>query len=619
MTQAMKKISLIFTFLLCLYACQKAPFLTLNTPSNITFSEQGGSQDIIFQANRNWTASSSESWCKVSPASGNAAEGSNTFKVTCEQNTTYDPRSCTVTIKVEELTEIITVNQETNLGLLVSHASYDLSNKAQTIEIEIQSNSQYEIKPRVDWIHYLNSKGLKPSTITLFIDKNISNDQRTGEVELILNEKWINVIRIKQEGNILRVSQDSFVLSNEAQRLSINVESNIDYSAVSDVDWISVSPDGISSTSLIVNVLQNDSVSIERTGHLILSQTDGTLRTVLTIVQSPFAINPHFNEGIELMCLIFRLAGAPEYNICMVPTIYKSADSFFAQMKNHEAITIARECRSRGVSYDAVTAFGLYLLISENGSISFNPDYVEDSNDSFNRWSDKQKKQMLNAVNDFYRESDFRRWYDTTEPKRQQAIESFKKICTVDFAWYDSFFGPKENSGIQIFLSFLIGLHNHGLAVDLVNGKHLLSPVYGSIHEDNRGAPYYTDILSIIIHEFCHPFCNPLIDEFWDLMEEKANSVLKRVKAQMDAQAYGQSKTMMYETFVRASTIRYLVTHRNNKSKETLIQSEELKGFILVRCLVEALEKREQNPSLYPTMKDFMPEIIKAVNNFQLD
>ena len=330
------------------------------------------------------------------------------------------------------------------------------------------------------------------------------------------------------------------------------------------------------------------------------------------------ANSPFFSEAVELICLVFRLMGADEYNGqsgCQVPSVYKSADSYFASLQNHPAISLARECRqTRGVSYDAVTSYGLHLVISDQGTISFNPDYF-DGIDS--RWTSQQKMDMLATLNDFYKESKFHEWYLSMEPYRQEALRSFEKAGDIDYDWFDSFFGPIDNLSTQIVLSFFIGSHNHGLSVDSVNGKKIISPVIGCFSQDKSGTIFFNNNVGILVHEFCHPYCNPLIYKYWESIEEKASSVFANVEDIMRSQAYGNAQTMMCETFVRASEVRYFINHSGDKKQENLIQYELDRGFILVPTLVDILDKREQERDRYATMDDFMPEIIKAVNEYE--
>ena len=520
-------------------SCEKDSFLSLNSPNTITFSEQGGTQVISFTTNRNWTVSSSESWCKVSPSSDLKSDGKVSLTITCGANPNYDSRSATVTIKAEGLVESITVNQDTKIGLFVAKNQYAISYKERQFEID--------------------------------------------------------------------------------------VESNVDYSISTDVDWLSVSDYGSISASYTVSVLENNDDTHYRVGHIVLSSIGGDISTTVTVFQDRaitglfYSKEPCFSESMDLLSLIWRLAGAPEYNDCKIKTVSESADAFFASMKNHEAVRLASEYRNRGVSYDAVATYGLFLLLTDDGPIIFNPFLDGSDNSNLRRWPGNSKEEMLVALNDFYQKSDFHKWYKSLETLRGQAISSFKKRCTIDYDWFDHFYGPMDNVHTQIILSILNGYSSYGPSTDLSYGGKLCSPILGLFREDSAGDPYYAaGSPGNVIHEFSHAFCNPLIDKYWESMKDKANSLFPEVESLMRSMAYTDAKIMMYETLVRACTIRYLITHGYSKNKESLIQNEESRGFLLVRCVVDALEIREQNWSKYPTLDDFMPEIIKVVNDYQL-
>lgn len=250
--------------------------------------------------------------------------------------------------------------------------------------------------------------------------------------------------------------------------------------------------------------------------------------------------------------------GADEYNTSRVPSVYESADSYFASMKKHAAISLARECRKKGVSYDAVTSYGLHLVISDQGVISFNPSY-SDNIDS--RWTDQYKEKMLAALNDFYKESNFHEWYLSLEPYRQEALEDFNKKVSIDYDWFDGFFGTIDNHSTQIILSFLAGDNNHGLSINLKNGKKILSTVFGCLSQNDSGSISFNNDGGILVHEFSHPYCNPLIEKYWESISERSSSIFSTVQEQMREQAYGTAITMMCETFVRASTVRYYMDH----------------------------------------------------------
>lgn len=327
---------------------------------------------------------------------------------------------------------------------------------------------------------------------------------------------------------------------------------------------------------------------------------------------------PRFSETVEMMCMIWRLAGANEYNMCRVQSISDSADSYFASMSTHKAVQLAKEYWPRGIQYDAVTGYANQLIFDTDGRIIFDPDYQEGSNTSFDRWSDKQKQDMLTAVNDFYKTSKFHEWFVSTQDKQAKAIKLFQAVCDLDYSWFDTFFGKNDKIASRIILSFLIGPNNNGISLKRADGTYFLTPTFGSFSE-YAGMLKFDGDMGLVVHEFSHPHCNPLIETHWNSMSEVANKVFSLVETPMSFQAYGNPKTMMFETFVRATTIRYLLDYYGESQKESLIQAEENNAFLLVRTLVDALEQREKKLTEYPTMDSFMPEFIKAINEYPVD
>ena len=101
-------------------------------------------------------------------------------------------------------------------------------------------------------------------------------------------------------------------------------------------------------------------------------------------------------------------------------------------------------------------------------------------------------------------------------------------------------------------------------------------------------------------------------------MSQSAKKVFKERERQLRQEAYSSAKTMMDETFVRASVIRYMKTHYPQIDEPALVKEEEKHGFILTQTLCDALKYYEQQRETYVTMSDFMPVYVKAVNDFDL-
>ena len=207
-------IVLALVFAISFTACEKAPFLTMTEPRNCTFTRDGGTQSFSFTCNRDWSVSSSDSWIKVSPSSGVKSDQEVTITITCSANTTYDPRNATITVRVEELTETISVTQETGLGLIVSPTTFDLTNAAQEIEIEVQKNVQYAVSiddACKDWISQKGTKALSSEKVTFAIAANETYDNREGKITIKQIEgELASTVIVKQKASNI-VFADSFV------------------------------------------------------------------------------------------------------------------------------------------------------------------------------------------------------------------------------------------------------------------------------------------------------------------------------------------------------------------------------------------------------------------------
>lgn len=100
---------------LSLTACggdkKETPSLQVS-PSALTFIDAGGSQTVSVTANLDWSASSSDSWVTVSPATGKSSSTAQQLSVTVSKNSSLD-RNATITVKSIDgtLTKTVAVTQ----------------------------------------------------------------------------------------------------------------------------------------------------------------------------------------------------------------------------------------------------------------------------------------------------------------------------------------------------------------------------------------------------------------------------------------------------------------------------------------------------------------------------
>lgn len=80
--------------------------------TNPIIAQNGGVAKISFTANGDWTASSADAWCNVTPESGKS--GSVTITIETEENKSFEERSTTVTINNGTASKTIIVKQESD-------------------------------------------------------------------------------------------------------------------------------------------------------------------------------------------------------------------------------------------------------------------------------------------------------------------------------------------------------------------------------------------------------------------------------------------------------------------------------------------------------------------------
>ena len=250
-------------------SCEKETVLTVN-PSSLSFPDAGGSQTVTLTANKAWSASSTQSWCKVSPSAGEEAAGSR-ITIACDANTTYDERSCASTFTCAEKTVTVNVTQATNQGLVVGQTSFELTKAAQQLEIPVQANVKFSVEVAAnckDWIKYSTTKGLTSSTVVLDIAENKDYDSREGQVTIKQEggslSSTISIRQTQLDG--LFISTPEYHLSNESHTLTVEVSTNVAFEGTSGADWVKyVETKGLNAKQVVLSVAANESYDARET------------------------------------------------------------------------------------------------------------------------------------------------------------------------------------------------------------------------------------------------------------------------------------------------------------------------------------------------------------------
>lgn len=271
------------------YSCQKAPELVITSPASIDLNVDGSSGSITFTANRNWKASSSDSWITVSPSSGEASDKAVTVSVRCNANTTYEDRTATVTIRMEELSQTVTVRQPANKGVVLPKQAYDLQADARSIEVEVQANVQYTVSTSATWIKQTGTKALTSKTLTFSIEENKTYDPREGKITIKPQESGVQeqVISVRQaQKDALNVEKTSYDMPYGGGEVEIKVEANVSFDVTPSVEWIHYSQTKALRSSTVVLKIDENATYNSRQGKVEIKQQNGSLKHTITVNQA---------------------------------------------------------------------------------------------------------------------------------------------------------------------------------------------------------------------------------------------------------------------------------------------------------------------------------------------
>jgi hypothetical protein len=314
------------------------------------------------------------------------------------------------------------------------------------------------------------------------------------------------------------------------------------------------------------------------------------------------------DERVELLSVVFHLAGNPEYNMGRLDGYTGEIDRYFGPYKGHAAVVLAKRLADQnGVSFDAVMAMAVSLSQPPElkPQVPFS-DAVPEA-----RWGGQNAELFAADLQSFYKDTKadvfFRQhatFYAEAERRFDGVLQGF------DAAWFAKFYGVSEQPQFHLVLGLNNGGGNYGPRVVYPDGRQEFYAVMGAWSADGTGAPAFSaEYLPTVIHEFNHSYVNPAVHRAWPGFVNTA-AVFRAVAEQMQEQAYGSPETLVDESLVRADVILYFENRGDAKAKiDAMIHDEQARGFVWMEELVVLLREYESQRDRYPTFAAFLPRV----------
>ncbi|MFZ1932148.1 MAG: DUF4932 domain-containing protein [Thermoguttaceae bacterium] len=354
---------------------------------------------------------------------------------------------------------------------------------------------------------------------------------------------------------------------------------------------------------------------------IVVTLGGGTLRAAPPAAEKPAktpACRVAVDPRVELMCVIFRLAGNREYNRSSLRGYVDDVTKQFGPFRDHAVVKLAQKLHgTRGISYDA--PMSMAVLLPDPGEMKDEAFLTPRPKTLDGRWTSDDAREFVAAARQFVKDASFQEFLDKHRELYKQTESQLQTLLDKEthLEWFNTFFGDRPGAAFMVVPALLNGPCNYGSSRRTADGREELYCILGVWYSDKQGTPRFTnDQVSTIVHEFCHSYANPIIDRHAAELQAAGEKIFPAVARRMNAMAYGNWKTMFYESLVRACVLRYTRHHDGATAAWMATQRERANGFAWMGGLSDLLGEYETHRDKYPTLEAFAPRLVAFFDDY---
>jgi len=328
------------------------------------------------------------------------------------------------------------------------------------------------------------------------------------------------------------------------------------------------------------------------------------------------AVTIEVDPRVELIGIVFRLAGNYEFNQGRIRSYVRDIERQFGDFDDHPAAKLAARLRSkRRMSCDGPMSLAAFIDRDFRPRKTFEqwPWGLD------GRWEKRETAEFLEQLRQFAAETKFDEFYKAHTALYETGIRSCRAVMAQHNlgTWLGEFFGVEEMGDMRLVLGFLNGPNNYG--VRFITGKtNEKYAIIGMPLPDADGNPVFRlRKLETTAHEFCHSFANPVVEKYMEQLQPAGEKLYAAKAPAMKRIGYQNWRSLMYESAVRACVASYI---RNSFEPEYLqhyLDEEAGNGFAWTKELSDRLRTYEANRDKYPTFESFFPEFVTFFDEYK--
>lgn len=333
----------------------------------------------------------------------------------------------------------------------------------------------------------------------------------------------------------------------------------------------------------------------------------GAAATVLPVAAQAPRIG--VDRRVELLAIIFKLAGNPEFNQNRFQPYHTDIERHFGAFRDHETVALARTLREQhGTGFSRVMSIA--IRVTDPPELAERVPF-----DSLAGWPAPPTKmrRFVEAARRFAVDSRADAFFEAHRALYDSANVRFRRPVEREaaFEWVGQFFGaPPDRDFVVVPLLANSGT-NFGPCMRPPGGRLECYSILAHERTDSAGFPVYDEgLVGTLVHELSHGYANPLGDAHQTEFERSAPRVHAAVADAMRAQAYGRWMSMVNESLVNAAVARYLLAHKGEERLRRYLRDQRSRSWLWLEDLSNLFGEYEADRRTYPTLASFMPRVV---------
>jgi len=350
----------------------------------------------------------------------------------------------------------------------------------------------------------------------------------------------------------------------------------------------------------------------------------------LNSIAQPLAnsLLPKVDQRVELLGIVFRLAKPDQVNDEVNPLYSKAIATHFSSQAKHPLIkyinSFADSLINSGNEFGYWDALALAAHLSQPPKLEPLVPLLSVSEDGWDNRTLLTAK-MVRLLQQFYRDAKCDLFFNSQAPYYQSVEQAYVRTgVKLNQSWFANFFGLKTTESYYAVIGLAIG-NGEYLRVNYQNNHRDTYTIFGVKKFSAEGVPsnFKEPVFAwLLIHEYVHAFSNQLVDKYLKQLQPSAEVILAnpRVFGLMKNTFYGNWQFLLYESFVRACHIKYLMSNEKNRAVvDAELTKQEKAGFFWMEGLVDGLEFYERNRNTYKDLEAYMPELMDYFKKVQTE